>query len=191
MQNPCETPPIFSCHPALCSDLFSAGSHQHGFSDVLFKEQDQENPEEPLCAQRVHKLDKDRQAPVLGHVGQCVHKHVNDLDHDVLHVPPDFGGVATIRLQGGKQGTARRSHQAAMRQALTRLEKAFRCAPKRVTKGVLTIEDQSVSRYSKSTEDVPMRGPQGARREPCRKEAHHLRQTRCSREKTAEANDGP
>ena len=144
MQNPCETPPIFSCHPALCSDLFSAGSHQHGFSDVLFKEQDQENPEEPLCAQRVHKLDKDRQAPVLGHVGQCVHKHVNDLDHDVLHVPPDFGGVATIRLQGGKQGTARRSHQAAMRQALTRLEKAFRCAPKRVIKGVLTIEDQSV-----------------------------------------------
>lgn len=125
MQNLCETPPIFTCHPTLHSDLFSIGGRQHGFSDVLFKEQDQENPEEPLCTQCVNKLDKDGQAPVLGHVGQRVHKHVNDLDHDVLHVPRDFGGVATIRLQGSKQGTARRSQQLAMRQALSRLEKAF------------------------------------------------------------------
>ena len=150
MQNLCETPPIFSCHPALCSDLFSIGGRHHGFSDVLFKQQDQENPEEPLCAQRVNKLDKDGQAPVLGHMGQRVHKHVNDLDHDVLHVPRDFGGVATIRLQGSKQGTARRS-QLAMRQALSRLEKCPQDSYQRNSNN-----QRPISTFSRSTNYVPM-----------------------------------
>lgn len=93
-----------SNHPTLYSDLFSTGSQQHCFRDILFKKQDKEDPEESFCTQRVDKLNEDGQAPVLWDVGQRIHKYVHDFHHDLFHVSCDFHRVSTIRLQNSKQG---------------------------------------------------------------------------------------
>lgn len=53
---------------------------------MLLEEQQQENPEEAGWAKGDYQLREDRQAPVLGHVGQRVGEHVHDLGHHTLHV---------------------------------------------------------------------------------------------------------
>lgn len=78
----------------------------------------------------------------------------------------NFGRVATIRLQGSKQGDSKEK-------PTTRHETSF----KQTRKGFLMCPQDShqrnsnnqrpVSRYSRSTDYVSMRGPQSARREPC------------------------
>lgn len=53
---------------------------------MLFEEKQQEHPEEAGWAQGDYQLGEDGQAPVLGHMGQCVGEHVHDLGDHTLHV---------------------------------------------------------------------------------------------------------
>lgn len=108
----CET--ARSSSPALGSHLFSVGGGQRCLSDILVKEQHEEDPEEPPRAQGVDELHEDGQAPVLRDVRQRVHKHAGDLHHGLLHAPADFRRVSAIRLQDSK-GSVSRSEPATAR----------------------------------------------------------------------------
>lgn len=53
---------------------------------MQLKKEEHEDPEVVGGAQHGHQLAKDRQAPVSGHVRQCIGKHVHDFRHHSVHM---------------------------------------------------------------------------------------------------------
>lgn len=181
-----------SNHPTLYSDLFSTGSQQHCFRDILFKKQDEEDPEESFCTQCVDKLNEDGQAPVLRDVGQRIHKYVHDFHHDLFHVSCDFHRVSTIRLQSSKQGQWVGANNPPQKKLLSGhgMSTAFRCAKKSYQKNL--NNQRPINKYSKSTDGVP--GTVGSQENTrCRMWAqprrHHLYETRLTRGKRTPAGN--